>query len=123
MAAGLFQSAPDQIDFKATHLVVEVYSSSNVRDDRAATITVCVQDGLWIADFRTQAFLCDFVAGRDDNGALNRILQFAHVAGPRIPFEQRQYFRSKTLRYLASVLFVVLAHEMLGQRQDVFAAI
>ena len=34
MAAGLFECAPDQIDFKAAHFLVEIDAAANVADRR-----------------------------------------------------------------------------------------
>ena len=40
MTAGLIQSTPDQIDFKASHFVVEIYAASDVTDGRVARAIV-----------------------------------------------------------------------------------
>src|SRR5689334_18207950 len=85
MPAGLFERAPDQIDLETAHLFVEINAAADVADGRIArAVLVAGGNGFRVADLRAQALLRDLVARRDHHRALDRVLQLADVAGPRV---------------------------------------
>src|SRR6266542_3718447 len=124
MAAGLLQRAANEINFKAAHLIVEIYPASKIlyRPD-AGPFFGNNGDWLRVADFRAQTLTRHLIMRRNHYRALNRILEFTNVTRPGVSLKQRQDVWSDLLRYFAAILFVVLFDKMLGQRQNVLAPV
>ena len=74
-----------------------------------------------VGDLGRQALARDLGAGRDDDGALDDVLQLAHVPRPRVLLEQRQHLGRELVGDVAAVLLVVLAYEVLCEREHVLA--
>src|SRR5712691_8603047 len=124
MAAGLLERAADEIDLKTSHFIVKIYAAADVvYGYRAAAFMRSIQDRLRIADLLAQALARDVIAGSNHDRALNRIFQLTNIAGPGMGFQQSEHLGRDLFRHFATVLLVVLAYEMLGQRQDVLSAI
>ena len=70
------------------------------------------------ADRLGQVALLDDQALADDDGALDRVLELADVAGPGVPAEDIERAARDSPR-LAPVLARVLLDEVLGQGRDV----
>src|SRR5437870_3841240 len=124
MTTSLHECASNQVNFKATHLIIEIDATANVLYRRhACTFMRTYRYRFRIADLGTQAFARDVVARRNDYRPLNGVLQFAYISRPQICFEQSQHLGSDLFGYLPAILLVVLPNKMLGQGQDVLTPI
>src|SRR6266536_665662 len=120
----LDQGAPDEIDFKASDLVIEVYPPANVLHCIHAGAFVRARGNrLWVANLPPQAFSRHLVTGSNHNCALYGVLQFTNISRPGISLQQSQHIRRYLIRHLPPVFFVVLIYEMLGQRQNIFSPV
>src|SRR5215813_13246983 len=72
-------------------------------------------------DVRRQIGRLDDVAAREDGRALDRVLELAHVAGPRVA--KQTLDRLGRQAQLAAELAAGAREKVLGQRRNVFAAV
>src|SRR5271166_2986275 len=77
---------------------------------------------LLLCDGERQIVWPEYVALFQDHGALDRVLEFAHVSRPIVPEQQLAGVVSYALHRLAE-LAVVTIDEVLDQRQDIFFAV
>ena len=124
MAAGLIESAPDQIDLESPDLVVEIDSSSDVDRGRCTFgLLHHLECKLRISDLGTKTLDGNLIGRRDDDGPFDDVLEFTNISGEMIIFEQRQNFGRKILRDRPKILGVVLPDEVLSQGKNIFRSL